>query len=162
MTNITVNSGEKQFLDLSDVLEFDLNVVLLDKSIFEICGSWNLNKQFLRGKLIVIHRGQNSISKIIFKSVLNNQSVVDLDCSIIIERQSDKSLADLQFRQLIIDNLSSVKTKPNLWIYHDDVKCRHGSAISGVLPSHFEYFLSRGLSKLESQKLIVDGFLGKN
>ena len=162
MTNIIVDPDEKRVLDLTSIVTFDLQVILFERSTLKVYGAWNLDKQNICGKLKIIHRGRHSTSKVIFKSVLNNQSVVDLDCSIIIEKQSDKSLADLQFRQLVLDNSSNVKTKPNLWIYHDDVKCTHGSATSGISPSHLEYFLSRGLSIIESQKLIVGGFLGEN
>ena len=50
-------------------------------------------------------------------------------------------------------------TKPELEIYADDVKCSHGSTSGNIDEDTVYYLMTRGLSRKEATKLIINGFL---
>jgi Fe-S cluster assembly scaffold protein SufB len=43
----------------------------------------------------------------------------------------------------------------------NDVKCSHAATISNIPMEHVFYLMSRGISKIDAEKLIVEGFLAK-
>ena len=50
-------------------------------------------------------------------------------------------------------------SKPELEIYADDVKCSHGSTSGSIDQDSIHYLMTRGLSKKDSTKLLIKGFL---
>ena len=56
---------------------------------------------------------------------------------------------------------SEFDAKPELEIYADDVKCSHGSTSGSLEEDSIYYLMTRGLSKQESVKLLVNGFLNE-
>ena len=62
---------------------------------------------------------------------------------------------------LILSEDSKADSIPNLEINNYDVKCSHGSSIGHIDKDKLFYLMSRGISKEDSVKLVVDGFLGE-
>ena len=60
-----------------------------------------------------------------------------------------------------MDESSEFDSKPELEIYADDVKCSHGSTSGRVEKDSIYYLMTRGLSKNESVKLLINGFLSE-
>jgi len=56
---------------------------------------------------------------------------------------------------------STFNSKPELEIYADDVKCSHGSTTGNIDPNSIFYLMSRGLSKEQAKKMLVEGFLNE-
>ena len=54
---------------------------------------------------------------------------------------------------------SEFNSKPELEIYADDVKCSHGSTTGNIEENSIFYLMSRGLSKEQAKKMLVEGFL---
>ena len=50
---------------------------------------------------------------------------------------------------------------PNLEIEADDVKCSHGATIGQLDAEAKFYLMSRGLSLIQAERLVVLGFLGE-
>ncbi len=46
-------------------------------------------------------------------------------------------------------------------IYADDVKCSHGATSGSVDEDSIYYLMTRGLSRKEAVKLLIDGFLNE-
>ena len=61
----------------------------------------------------------------------------------------------------MLDESSEFDSKPELEIYADDVKCSHGSTSGSVEKDSIYYLMTRGLSKNESVKLLINGFLSE-
>ena len=59
---------------------------------------------------------------------------------------------------MITDN-AEFNSKPELEIYADDVKCSHGSTSGNIDQDSIHYLMTRGLSKKDSTKLLIKGFL---
>jgi Fe-S cluster assembly protein SufD len=61
----------------------------------------------------------------------------------------------------LLSENSEFDAKPELEIYADDVKCSHGSTSGSLEEDSIYYLMTRGLSKQESVKLLVNGFLNE-
>ena len=62
-------------------------------------------------------------------------------------------------KSIILDKESEFDSKPELEIYADDVKCSHGSTSGNLDEDSIFYLMSRGLSRQEAKKLLIQGFL---
>ena len=51
-----------------------------------------------------------------------------------------------------------MNSNPQLEIYADDVKCSHGSTTGALDEDAIFYLRSRGLSLINAQKLLLEGF----
>ena len=54
-----------------------------------------------------------------------------------------------------------IRDSPNLEIEADDVKCSHGATIGELDTEAKFYLMSRGLDKVQAERLVVLGFLGE-
>ncbi len=56
---------------------------------------------------------------------------------------------------------SEFNSKPELEIYADEVKCSHGSTTANIDQNSIFYLMSRGLSKKQANKILIEGFLSE-
>ena len=62
-------------------------------------------------------------------------------------------------KALLLNDDTEFNSKPELEIYADDVKCSHGSTSGNVEEDSLYYLMTRGLSRKESLRLLINGFL---
>ncbi len=62
---------------------------------------------------------------------------------------------------LLLDDNTEFNSKPELEIYADDVKCSHGSSSGNIDDDALHYLMTRGLSRKDSTKLLIKGFLSE-
>ena len=60
---------------------------------------------------------------------------------------------------MLLNDNAEFNSKPELEIYADDVKCSHGSSSGSIDEDSIYYMMSRGLSREQSKKLLIKGFL---
>ena len=63
-------------------------------------------------------------------------------------------------KALLLNDNAEFNSKPELEIYADDVKCSHGSSSGNIDQDSLHYLMTRGLSRDDSIKLLIKGFLG--
>jgi len=61
-------------------------------------------------------------------------------------------------RNLLLSPLARADSIPNLEIKANDVKCSHGASVSQVSDEELFYFQSRGLTKMQAEQLLTEGF----
>lgn len=61
-------------------------------------------------------------------------------------------------KNLLLSKRASVETMPKLEIATDDVKVSHGASVSSIDEMQLYYLQSRGISRVEAEAMIVDGF----
>ncbi len=61
-------------------------------------------------------------------------------------------------RNLLLSDTARADSIPGLEILANDVRCTHGATIGHVDEEQMYYLMSRGLPRLEAQRLIVEGF----
>ncbi|WP_019528933.1 Fe-S cluster assembly protein SufD [Dasania marina] len=78
-----------------------------------------------------------------------------------IHRDAQKTLAELNNRNLLMSNKAVINTKPELEIYADDVRCAHGATIAQIDKTSLYYMQSRGLSRAQAQVMLNFGFINE-
>jgi Fe-S cluster assembly protein SufD len=61
-------------------------------------------------------------------------------------------------RNLVLSKGARADSIPGLEIMADDVRCTHGATVGQLEAEHVFYLMSRGLSRPEAERLVVDGF----
>ena len=67
--------------------------------------------------------------------------------------------AAMESKSLLLDGTARSRNKPELEIFHDDVACSHGVAVSGLDETALFYLRSRGLALEAARRLAVAAFL---
>jgi len=70
-----------------------------------------------------------------------------------------KSDAGQVFRSILFSEKARTEAIPELEVLADDVKAAHGAASAPVDREQLHYLMSRGLNPVESEALIIEGFL---
>jgi Fe-S cluster assembly scaffold protein SufB len=60
---------------------------------------------------------------------------------------------------LLMSAGAQVETFPRLLISNDEVKCAHGATVASIAPEQLYYLQSRGISREEAERMIVEGFV---
>ena len=161
--NLSFNSDYSCFI-FSSGLKFnklDLEIDLLN----EKCNCKILSALFLTQKehheikTRVNHLAPNCKSYQKVKNVLNSESKGVFQGKIHVKDIAQKTDAYQLSKALLLTDDAEFDSKPELEIYADDVKCSHGSTSGSVDEDSLHYLMTRGLSRKESMKLVVKGFL---
>ncbi len=76
-----------------------------------------------------------------------------------IHRDAQKTLAELNNRNLLLSRRGVINTKPELEIYADDVKCAHGATVAEIEEEALYYLLTRGVSRSKALVMLNFGFI---
>jgi Fe-S cluster assembly protein SufD len=76
-----------------------------------------------------------------------------------IHRDAQKTLAELNNRNLLLSRRAIVNTKPELEIYADDVQCAHGATVAEIEEKALYYLLSRGIKRSKALVMLNFGFI---
>ena len=76
-----------------------------------------------------------------------------------IHRDAQKTLAELNNRNLLLSRRALVNTKPELEIYADDVQCAHGATVAEIEEEALYYLLTRGISRSKALVMLNFGFI---
>ena len=119
------------------------------------------NKQHHELKTNVNHRYEHCKSSQLVKSVLLDKSTGTYQGKIYVEKNAQKTNGYQLSKALVLSENSAFNSKPELEIYADDVKCSHGSTTGNIDQNSVFYLMSRGLSKEQANKMLVEGFLNE-
>ncbi|MDE8602115.1 Fe-S cluster assembly protein SufD [Marinomonas sp. RSW2] len=78
-----------------------------------------------------------------------------------IHRDAQKTLAELNNRNLLMSNTAEINTKPELEIYADDVRCAHGATVAQIDKQAMYYLQTRGVSRSKAQVMLNFGFINE-
>ena len=110
-------------------------------------------------KTLVNHLAPNCKSNQKVKNVLSSESKGVYQGKIYVKDIAQKTDAYQLSKALLLDDNAEFNSKPELEIYADDVKCSHGSSSGNVDQDSLHYLMTRGLSRSDSTKLLIKGFL---
>ena len=119
------------------------------------------NNEHQEVKTRVNHLFPNCKSYQKVKNVLTADSKGVYQGKIFVKDVAQKTDAYQLSKAILLSEGSEFDSKPELEIYADDVKCSHGSTSGSLDKDSVYYLMTRGLSKKESTKLLVDGFLNE-
>ena len=119
------------------------------------------NHQHHELKTNINHRHKHCKSSQLVKSVLLDKSNGTYQGKIYVEKNAQKTNGYQLSKALVLSENSAFNSKPELEIYADDVKCSHGSTTGNIDQNSIFYLMSRGLSKEQANKMLVEGFLNE-
>ncbi len=108
--------------------------------------------------LNVEHRVPACVSRAEFKGILYGKGRAVFDGRIVVNKNAQKSDAQLVNDNLLLTTGAEVDTKPQLEIYADDVKCSHGTTVGQLDSQQIFYLRSRGIDDVTARKMLCVGF----
>lgn len=118
-------------------------------------------KQHSDTTVIVDHTAPHCRSSQFFKNVLNDQSHGVFQGKIHVYKDAQKTDGYQLSNNLLLSQLAEMNVKPELEIYADDVKCSHGSTTGQLDETPLFYLMSRGISKENARRLLLEAFMGE-
>ncbi|MFC9774182.1 Fe-S cluster assembly protein SufD [Paenibacillus chitinolyticus] len=106
-----------------------------------------------------IHIGKNSPSDMVIRAVMREQSTAILNGITKIEKGASGANGQQTEKVLMLHPDARGDANPILLIDEDDVKAGHAASVGQVNPEQLYYMMSRGISRVEAERLIVYGFL---
>ena len=104
------------------------------------------------------HNKPNCRSTELFKCILDDKAKGAFTGKIYVAKDAQKTEAFQQSKNILLSKTARIRTKPQLEIYADDVRCSHGATI-GQLDEAAEFYLrSRGISAKEARLLLMYAF----
>lgn len=107
----------------------------------------------------VLHQASNSTSSMLYKGILENKSRAVFNGRLYVEKGTQKISAYQANHNLLLSQLAEVYSKPELEIYADDVKCKHGASTGQIDKESLFYLQSRGIKHEDAQRMLLSGFI---
>ncbi|NPV77659.1 MAG: Fe-S cluster assembly protein SufD [Anaerolineae bacterium] len=104
------------------------------------------------------HLAPHTTSDLLFKGALLGESRSVWQGMIYVAPGADKADGYQANRNLVLSRGARADSIPGLEILADDVRCTHGATVGRIDQDQVFYLLSRGIPKIEAERLIVEGF----
>lgn len=111
--------------------------------------------------LDLTHIQPNGNSRILYKGILDGKSKAVFTGKVYVHKEAQKTDSDQLSNNLLISDLATIDTKPQLEIYADDVKCTHGATVGSPPEQVLFYFLTRGIDEATARGMLTYGFAGE-
>ena len=105
------------------------------------------------------HIAPRSTSNLLIKGVFDDESRLDYQGLIRIEKSGQQSHAYQKNQNIILSDKTYVESKPFLEILANDVFCTHGSTTGRLNEDRIFYVESRGLDRTNAVQLLIEGFI---
>ncbi|HSG09969.1 MAG TPA: Fe-S cluster assembly protein SufD [Longimicrobiales bacterium] len=107
------------------------------------------------------HVAGNAGSDLLYKGALDGKSRAVFRGIIRVHKGAQGTDAYQTNRNLLLSPHARADSLPNLEIEADDVKCSHGATVGELDAEAKFYLMSRGMSRIQAERLVVLGFLGE-
>ena len=130
----------------------------------EFCESHLYGLYFQQGQshidnhTIVDNVKPNCFSNQLYKGIMDGSSTGVFNGKIFVQRDAQKTNAYQSNKNILLSDLASVNTKPQLEIFADDVKCSHGCTIGHLDDEGLFYLQSRGITEKNAKSLLLHAF----
>lgn len=104
------------------------------------------------------HLAPNAVSDLYFKGVLTDRARTVWRGIITVAEGAQGTDAYQQNRNLMLSPRAHADSIPGLEIKANEVRCTHGATAGPVDPALLYYLMSRGVHRVDAERLIVDGF----
>ncbi len=108
----------------------------------------------------ITHAAPRTKSEVKVKSVLRDKSTFAFKGNVKIEKGAKGSDAYLRSDALLFDDAKMGDDTPALEILEPDVKAGHAATIGKVDERMIFYLMSRGLSRNQAERMVIEGFIG--
>jgi Fe-S cluster assembly protein SufD len=119
------------------------------------------HRQHADTTLVLDHAVEGSVSRELFKSVLDDESHGVFQGKIVVRPGAQKTDARMMTRALLLSQEAEADNKPELEIFADDVQCGHGATAGALDESLKFYLMARGIPEKEAEALLIQSFVGE-
>ena len=116
------------------------------------------DQQFIDNHVVINHVAAHSNSDMLYKGIMENKSRAVFNGRLHVEKNAQKILAYQANHNLLLSKDAEVYSKPELEIYADDVKCKHGATTGQLDEQALFYMRSRGIPRHEALSILLQGF----
>ncbi len=109
----------------------------------------------------VDHAAPHTVSRELYKGVLDGRSTAVFNGRILIREGAQQIDSAQTNNNLLLSQEALVNTNPELEIFADDVKARHGATIGQIEEESLFYLRSRGVPYDEARRILIRGFTGE-
>tara|TARA_B100001250_G_scaffold414307_1_gene451849 strand:+ start:2039 stop:3355 length:1317 start_codon:yes stop_codon:yes gene_type:complete len=114
--------------------------------------------QHVDNHTLVEHKRANSKSFELYKGILFDKSTGVFRGQVLVRQEAQKTDAYQQNKNLLLSEDAEIRTKPQLEIYADDVKCSHGATIGQLDTDAIFYLRSRGINYKSACQILTLAF----
>jgi Fe-S cluster assembly protein SufD len=107
---------------------------------------------------VVDHVKPNCMSNELYKGIINDSATAVFNGKIFVQPQAQKTNAYQSNKNILLSDMATVNTKPQLEIFADDVKCSHGCTVGRLDEEGMFYLRSRGISEKIARSLLIHAF----
>lgn len=115
-------------------------------------------KQHVDHNTLVHHTEPNCESHQDYKGIFGEASTGVFNGKIVVDQKAQKTNAFQSNNNILLDDKSTINSKPQLEIFADDVKCSHGCTIGQLDEDAMFYLRSRGIPQKEARALLMYAF----
>lgn len=115
-------------------------------------------KQLVDNFTSIIHNKPNCHSRELFKYVMDDYSKGGFTGKLYVAKDAQKTAAFQTNKNILLKKTAKMRTKPQLEIYADDVKCSHGATIGQLDETAMFYMRQRGIPEVEARLLLMFAF----
>ena len=178
---VNINSDNYHFgqisFDLCENAHLHSNSLALGGKITRVDLSVDLNKRggecdlkglyLCKGETIadhhtaIFHNSEHTKSSELYRGVINDKGLGIFNGKVVVSESISQISAIQNNNNLLLSELASANTKPELQIYSDDVRCAHGATVGQLDSESLFYLRSRGISEQQAQMLLIKGFIAE-
>lgn len=107
------------------------------------------------------HAAPHTLSDSVVRMVLGENARGVFQGKVLVRPDSLKVDGNQLAKALLLSRSAEADIKPELEIYADDVKCSHGAAVGELDEAQLFYLMTRGLSRNEARRLLIQAFFAE-
>ncbi len=146
---------------VSNVLNAKMHVDLIGEgaevNLRAVAVSSDEHKQTI--DVLIVHKAPNTFGNMTNIGIANKKGKIVLNGVEKIEKGMKNANAFQTLKGIITSDEAVIEVNPILLIDEFDVKAGHGATIGKIEEDQLYYLQSRGLTRIEAEKLIINGFL---
>ncbi len=129
-------------------------------SACQLLGFYTLSEdnQSSEHSLKVDHLANHSQSNMFYKGILNNKSKACFTGKVYVHPDTQKVEAVQANHNLLLSSNAEAISKPELEIYADDVKCKHGATVGQLDEEALFYLRSRGIDEASAKQFLLAAY----
>ncbi len=100
-------------------------------------------------------------SRELFRTVIDDDATGVFQGKIIVQPEAQKTDGRMSSNAVLLGEGATMNHKPELEIFADDVACAHGATCGALDDELLFYLMSRGISRVDAEALMVESFVGE-
>jgi Fe-S cluster assembly protein SufD len=116
------------------------------------------DRQYVDHHVNIMHAAPRTVSDMLYKGIADNKSRAVFNGGLYVKQDAQKIEAQQQNHNLLLSAQAEVYSKPELEIYADDVKCKHGATTGQIDRDALFYLRARGIDAVNARNMLLTSF----